>query len=186
MIENVKKQKIYVVISQTGTLPSKIIKKFTGAEYNHSSISLDSELKTMYSFARKFTYNPFWAGFVVESPNEGTFKRFSETKVVVLSIQVDEKQYKEIKRFLQEMYHNRNNYHYNYCGLMFAAFGICYRKRNHYYCSEFIKELLMRFKIARKEQFADITKPMDFLNSLDGKIVYCGKLRNYCIDSCTA
>ena len=74
-------RQLYIVISQTGTLLSRILKQITGAEYNHASISLSRDLERMYSFGRRHPYNPFWGGFVIESPRTGTFKRFSETKV---------------------------------------------------------------------------------------------------------
>ena len=79
-MSNQNKQ-LYIVISQTGTLLSRILKQITGAEYNHASISLSRDLERMYSFGRRHPYNPFWGGFVIESPRTGTFKRFSETKV---------------------------------------------------------------------------------------------------------
>ena len=71
-------RQLYIVISQTGTLLSRILKQITGAEYNHASISLSRDLERMYSFGRRHPYNPFWGGFVIESPRTGTFKRFSE------------------------------------------------------------------------------------------------------------
>ena len=43
-MSNQNKQ-LYIVISQTGTLLSRILKQITGAEYNHASISLKSEAK---------------------------------------------------------------------------------------------------------------------------------------------
>ena len=54
----------------------------------------------MYSFGRRHPYNPFWGGFVIESPRTGTFKRFSETKVLVLSVSVTEEQHAELKEML--------------------------------------------------------------------------------------
>jgi hypothetical protein len=72
-------QTIYIVISQTGTALSRILKFVTGAKYNHASISLVPDLSTMYSFGRLHPRNPFLGGFVVESPHSGTFKRFSGT-----------------------------------------------------------------------------------------------------------
>ena len=73
-MSNQNKQ-LYIVISQTGTLLSRILKQITGAEYNHASISLSRDLERMYSFGRRNPYNPFWGGFVIESPRTGTFKR---------------------------------------------------------------------------------------------------------------
>ena len=57
---------IYIVLSHTGTVLSRLIKTFTRAEYSHVSISLDKNLEKMYSFGRINPYNPFYAGFVHE------------------------------------------------------------------------------------------------------------------------
>ena len=72
--------KIYIVASQTGTVPSRLIKRVTRARFNHVSISLDEQLDTMYSFARRHPYNPVWGGYVKESPLTGTFARFPKTQ----------------------------------------------------------------------------------------------------------
>ena len=101
-MSNQNKQ-LYIVISQTGTLLSRILKQITGAEYNHASISLSRDLERMYSFGRRHPYNPFWGGFVIESPRTGTFKRFSETKVLVLSVSVTEEQHAELKEMLDDV-----------------------------------------------------------------------------------
>ena len=47
---------VYVVVSQTGTILSLMLKFFTKAKYNHASISLDNKLDEMYSFGRKYPY----------------------------------------------------------------------------------------------------------------------------------
>jgi len=90
---NTQHKQIYIVVSQTGTILSRILKRITGAEYNHASLSFSPDLLTMYSFGRMHPYNPVWGGFVKESPNSGTFKRFSGTRVVVLSITVSQEKY---------------------------------------------------------------------------------------------
>ena len=179
MSENQKTKKIYIIVTQTGTILSRILKRTTGAKYNHVSISLDSSLRTMYSFGRKYTYIPFLGGFVTESPFYGTFKRFSETEAVVIAVEVEEKIYYEMEKFLHTMYTYRMSYHYNYLGLLLAAFRICYKKPKHYYCSEFVKDMLVRFDIVEKGRFQDITQPIHFLNLAIGGVVYRGKLRCY-------
>lgn len=170
---------IYIVISQTGTLLSRILKIVTHKEYNHVSVSLEPNLKKMYSFGRKNPYNPFWGGFVLESPYTGTFKRFSKTKVVVLSVPTNQLNYHSMQMFLENMYRNKHIYCYNYIGLMLAAFRICYKHRNHYYCSEFVKDILLKFKIVDGRQFTDITHPMQFLHLQGGRVIYKGKLKNF-------
>lgn len=172
-------QQIYIVISQTGTLLSRILKIVTHKEYNHVSVSLEPNLDKMYSFGRKNPYNPFRGGFVQESPHAGTFKRFSETKVVVLAVQTSKLNYHSMQMFLENMYRNKHIYCYNYIGLMLAAFRICYTHKNHYYCSEFVRDLLLKFKVVDDQEFSPITHLMQFLHLNDAKVVYKGKLKNF-------
>ena len=72
-------KKVYIVLTYTGTIISKIIKSYTKDEFSHVSIALDIELKHMYSFGRLNPYTPLWAGFVQEYIHKGTFKRFYKT-----------------------------------------------------------------------------------------------------------
>ena len=93
--------KIYIVLTYTGTLLSKIIKTYTKDEFSHVSISLDEELKQMYSFGRLNPYNPFIGGFVHEGINTGTFRRFIKTKTEIYSLEVNEDQYNSIERIIR-------------------------------------------------------------------------------------
>lgn len=174
-----KKQKIYIVVSQTGTILSKVIRVVTGDTYNHASISLDSRMENMYSFGRRHPYNPVWGGFVQESPNSGTFKRFAETQAVILSLSVDEEQYRRIGKFLERMYKNRKIYHYNYIGLFLALFHKPYHHKNWYYCSEFVQEVLEQSGVVTKEMFEEIIKPMHFLKLPEASVIYRGRLADY-------
>lgn len=170
---------IYIVISQTGTALSRILKFITGAKYNHASISLVPDLEVMYSFGRTNPYNPFHGGFVVESPHHGTFKRFSGTKVEVLSIHVSEGQYINLGQMLEGMVKHKKNYHYNYVGLFLAGAKIHYRRANTYYCSEFVKEMLVRNGIRSARSLDDIIEPMQFLTLPDANHVFSGRLKDY-------
>lgn len=174
-----KKKKIYIVITQTGTLLSRVIGLVSGAEYNHASISLAADLRTMYSFGRLNPYNPFWGGFVEESPHAGTFLRFSETRAMVLSVSVSEEQYDAIRGQLIRMMHQRRLYRYNYIGLGLAAFGICYTKAGCFYCSEFVREMLEEGRMSGCEQLDSIVHPIHFLELPDAHLIYRGRLREY-------
>lgn len=170
---------IYIVISQTGTILSRILKIITGAKYNHASISLARDLQTMYSFGRLWAYNPFLGGFVQESLRYGTFRRFKNAEAVVAAIPVTEECYQQMQEFLDNMYVDRKNYHYNYIGLFLAGVKIQYCSKNTYYCSEFVKDVLIRFEIMEERQFEPIVQPIHILEQLQDYVVYRGKLRNY-------
>lgn len=170
---------VYIVISQTGTLLSRLLKLVTKAEYNHASISLVPDLSTMYSFGRKHPYNPFWAGFVTESARFGTFKRFSRTRIVVLDIAVSEEQYLAIQRRIQTMLILKQHYHYNYLGLWLAGLRICYRQKRCFYCSEFVKDLLEKQDIHGVRQMHPIVQPIHFLSLPTAKQIFAGLLQDY-------
>lgn len=172
-------RQIYLVVSQTGTCISSLLKIITGAEYNHVSVSLCEDLSAMYSFGRRHPYNPFWGGFVLESPRTGTFKRFPQTEAAVVRLEVTPDQYRGIQSCLAAMYQRRMEYRYNYLGLVLAGLRIRYRRRNRYYCSEFVKELLTRYEVIGDEETEPITQPIQFLYLKNGRMVYRGKLRCY-------
>ncbi len=170
---------LYIVVTQSGSALSGFLKHVTGAPYNHVSISLEDDLSEMYSFGRLHPYNPLNGGFVMESPHFGTFKRFAGTDALVLCKQITEEQYDDIKSFLETMYKNKHRYRYNTIGLILAAFGIIYHDEDRFYCSEFVREVLVRFQVESALQFPDIVKPIDFLQIKDTREIYRGKLRNF-------
>lgn len=176
--ENGENKKVYIVLSQTGTTLSRILKFITRAPYNHSSIALTEDLQTMYSFGRVNPYNPFIGGFVQESPAHGTFKRFKNTRIMVLETEISAKAHEELGRLLHEMLKEKARYHYNYLGLFLAAIRVHREKRNCYYCSEFVKAMVVRMGLPGAEEIPAIVKPMHFL-TVPHKTVYIGKLQEY-------
>jgi len=172
-------EQIYIVISQTGTIFSRLLKIITGEEYNHVSIGLSKDLHCMYSFGRLNPYYPFWGGFVIESPNWGTFKRFFNTKVIVLALNVGEDKFKAISERIEDMSLNRKKYHYNYMGIFFAKFNKTVKRNNYYYCSEFIRDILVQTDIDGAQNIPEIAHPMNFLKIPSTSIVYKGKLKDY-------
>lgn len=175
---------IYIVVSQTGTILSRLLRLFTKAEYNHVSIALDENLDHMYSFGRTNPYNPIIGGFVSESPKFGTFKRFYKTRVVILSVVITIEQFNKLKSCMEHMFEKKNKYKYNYLGLLLAGAHINYRSVRRYYCSEFAKEMLTRFGIITEEMLPKIVKPIDFLclgNITNCKVIYRGNLQEYAL-----
>ena len=158
---------------------SRALKFFTRAEYNHASISLSPTLDKMYSFGRLNPYNPFRGGFVEEGKDIGTFKRFNQTKALVLELKVSEEDYNSIKFFINYLLENRKSFHYNYWGIFLACFKKDLAPKNRFYCSQFVKKCLTLFKIDNSESLPAVIKPIDFLKLNNKNIVYKGYLRNY-------
>ena len=171
-------EKIYIILSQTGTLLSRIIKMYTKAEYGHVSLSLDKELNEMYSFGRLNAYNPFIGGFVREGINFGTFKRFKNTQVEIYSIEVTKDQYNLIKEEIEIIKNNKFNYRFNFTGLLCAGINYKLKRKNAFYCAEFVKYLVDKANL--ELELPEIIKPIDFkIKAKDKELMYKGALKNY-------
>lgn len=170
-------KKIYIILTHTGTVLSRIIKKYTKDEFSHVSIALDEELNKMYSFGRLNPYNPFYAGFVHEYINEGTFKRFYKTRAKIYFLEISDNQYEEISKNIIEFEQNKNKYKFNIVGLFAVGIHKRIQKENRFYCAEFVKYILEKSGVDTK--LPEIIKPEDF-KKLEGlKEIYSGLLRQY-------
>lgn len=169
----------YIVLSQTGTVLSCILKVITGDEYNHASISPYKDLHKMYSFGRKHPYNPFWGGFVVESKDFGTFKRFSKTRAQVLAVPMEEEKHQALSEMLETMAADPKKYHYNYLGLTLAALRIHKKWDNYFYCSEFVKEMLCRQQVEGALELPSIIHPVHFCALPSACTIYRGVLKDF-------
>ncbi len=170
-------KKIYIALTHTGTMLSKIIKTYTKDEFSHVSISLDVELKEMYSFGRLNPYNPFWGGFIHEYIDKGTFKRFYKTKAKVYSLEVTEEQYEVIQNSIEQFKNNKEKYKFNIIGLFAAGFNKKIGIDNSFYCAEFVKYVMEKAGIDTK--LPETVKPEDFKKIEGLQEIYAGLLRKY-------
>lgn len=169
-------KKIYIVLTYTGTILSKIVKVYTRREFSHVSIALDEDLKEMYSFGRINAYNPFWVGFVHEDVNKGTFKRFKKTKARVYSLTVKDEQYEKVKEVIRDIQNNKLDYNFNILGLLGVVINYKVKRERYFYCAEFVKYVLEQSNIC---YLPDIVKPEDFKEIDNLNVVYNGQLREY-------
>ena len=170
-------KQIYFVLTDTGTILSRIVKHFMKDEYGHISISLDKELQRMYSFGRLNPYNPFWGGFVHEYINKGTFKRFHNTKARVIVLNITEEQYKKLEEVISYIKNNRNDFKFNVWGLFAIYFNKKIRKENYFYCAEFVKYVTENSNIDLN--LPELIRPENFKEINGGKVIYKGLLKEY-------
>lgn len=171
-------QYVYIIVSQTGTILSRMLKLLTNDKYNHASIAFDPALKTMYSFGRLHAYNPFLAGLVRESLHHGTFHRFKNTDAMILTLAVDPKTHAQMLSDVRAMYRDKKNYRYNYLGLCYAFFGVKKQYDRSFYCSEFVEHMLKKYQLAAFDPEA-IIRPMDLCAIRGGNVIYRGRLQDF-------
>lgn len=173
------KRNVYIIVTQTGTAFSRLLKLFTRAPYNHVSISLDSELGVMYSFARRELHRPWIAGLIREHPLEGMFFIKQDTQCRVYRLPVTEEQYQTVVGLLQQFMNNYERYRYNFLGLPLILFGIPMDRESHYACSQFVAFLLQKAGILFEDVHYSLVKPYDFCRQDAFELVYEGRLQDY-------
>lgn len=170
---------IYIMLTNTGTLFTKMIQTYTRAPYNHASISFNKELSEMYSFGRKNPNNPLNGGFVKEDIQTGTFSKYPGTTCVIYELQATERQIEKMKRVLRVFIQKDKKYLYNLLGVIGIALKEPVEFSNSYFCSQFVAEILQRSGIRLWNKLPALVTPDDFRQCDRLKLVYEGKLSEY-------
>ena len=173
-------KKVYLVLTDTGTTFSKMIRKHTGDKYNHISISLREDLSEMYSFGRRNAYIFFYGGFVIEKPRHGTFKRFNKTSALVFELPVEDDAYAIIEDMIQHFISERKRFGYNIRGIFKARKNVNYQGSfRRFYCSQFVSHLLVCARVIPEDFFGGVPTPTKFSMIPSLKPLYEGLLWDY-------
>lgn len=170
-------RKVYVLLTDTGTVLTKMIKLYTKKPHNHASIALDDQLWDVYSFGRKRPRNPFLAGFVRENIRGGIFRN---ADCAIYCCTISEIQYDTICRKINEIEKNKGEYRYNLLGLFAVMFNLELDRKNAFFCSHFVAALLEESGVKiNKQKPLSLVTPDDIKESTSLELVYEGKLSSY-------
>lgn len=172
-----REKKIYILLTDTGTILTRLIKSYTKKPYNHASIAFDAELIEVYSFGRKTAKNPFIGGFVKEDIHSVLFRQ-ADCAIYSLSITNDE--FQKMYRYIQEIASKKENYRYNFIGLFGVLFKKPIKRKNAFFCSQFVASVLKESKfIDFEEKDLSLVKPSDLTYSANFQLVFKGRLKDY-------
>lgn len=140
-------KKIYIVMTYTGTVLSYLIKNVTKTPYAHVSISLNENLRPMYSFGRLNPKTPIFAGFVEENINEGLYALRPNTMCRVYSLKVTNNQYNSLQKNINIISDNRKKYSYDVKALVSVPLNRAKKRDYRYVCSHFVADMLSKSDI---------------------------------------
>lgn len=175
--ENMKE--VYILLSQTHTVPSRLIKLYTKNPYSHASIAFDERLDEMYSFARRGIWNPFNAGFIREYIHTGIFGRNVSTRCILYRLKVTDEQYSKMREIINEFNSDRMSYSYNYTGVIGVAFGYPVTKNKKFFCSQFVAYVLKNSGVEISKKIPALVTPRDIAKYDKLEVIYTGLLRDY-------
>ena len=172
-----KKRTIYIIVTRTNTIPSRVIRAWTKSSYNHVSLSFDGELTDMVSFGRLYPSFPIPGGFVHEGRNKGFFRRFQDTQCRVYQKEVSEREYRTFLRLLRRFHQRR--FKFNNLGLITLMAGIPLERDNAYFCSQFCGKMLVESGIYDFNKPFGLLRPSDFCGLEGFTLLYEGRLRSF-------
>jgi hypothetical protein len=174
-MSGMQEKNIYLVFSKTGTWLSRVISLVSRVKYAHSSLSFDPSFTEMYSFGRINPDNPFSGGLVVENLYEGVYKKFPRCECIIYKIGVTAEQYSALKEQVEHFLRNREKYKYNFLGLFCVLLNRPLKRKYHYFCSQFVAEVLINSHILTSEKRPELITSKDLQMYMQDKdLIYEG------------
>lgn len=173
---------VYVVLINGNSPVSAMIRRLTHAEFTHASISFDSSLTKMYSFAGKDLENKLQAligGFKLENIKD---KFYTENKIpyAVYIVPSTKGAVKRMKKRLDYFIQHETKFRFDYLGLVKNFFKIPDNPENTWFCSRFVADILNAGNPDKKliDQ-PSLYRPEDFKSAGFAQFVDSGLAANY-------
>lgn len=163
-------RKIYVLLTRFPGRSSMIIGMLTRFYYTHASIGLEEDMDTFYSFLGK--------GFVVEKVSRYVRPGRAPFPCQLYEMEVPEQVYQTIKRLLALFQENKTTMRYAKIGVALSLMRIPYKRRNEYFCSQFVAELLDHCQAIQLQKNSALFHPGDFRRMPGMHLHFQGNLRD--------
>lgn len=154
---------IYILLTKSNTLLSRIVHFITSDTYTHVSIAFDEELQTVYSSSRKNGRTLFPAGPCRENLHGGYYKSHSQIPCSVYKLQVSDEAYENAKQEVEQIMADSDRYHFNIIGLLLCRFNIPYHRKHYFFCSQFVGEILHRSRALTLPKDTSLMRPSDYM-----------------------
>ena len=167
---------LYIFLTRSGTLLSNLVYQMTGAQYTHISLAFDEDLSTLYSSTRKNGYTMFPAGPSREYLNRGVFRLREDIPCALYALEVTDEAYARARRRTQHMMHHGELYRFNSLGLLLCWLHIRWQRRRHYFCSQFVSEVLQKSGALELPKPSTLMHPGDYTRLPQLRCLYRGTL----------
>ena len=167
---------LYLVLTRSTSVVSRLIHLATDADYTHISLAFDKDLGCLYSSGRKNGKTMFPAGPCKESFKNDFYKN-GRIPCKVYELPVSDEVYDLAKQEVEEILRNADEYHYNIIGLLLCRMQISLNREHHFFCSQFVSEVLERSNALNLPKASSLMSPCDYMKLPQLKCCFEG-----CID----
>lgn len=149
-------KEISILLTKYTDWISSLVWHFCGG-YTHASISLGDEPGIYYSFN--------YRGFAVETIEK--HKRRGVRYSRCYRIQISDKAYQMIQKKIWGFMKDRNTYKYTRFGVFCCVCHIPFRWKKHYFCSQFVAELLDQSGAVELDRTSSLFLPNHFIEVME-------------------
>ena len=153
---------IYILLTRSGTILSNFEHLTTTDTYTHASIAFDENLETLYSSSRKNGRTTFPAGPCTERLDSGYYQGHDQIPCAVYELQVSDEAYENAKLEVARIMEKAGEYHFNIIGLLLCQMNIPCRRKRHFFCSQFVSEVLSRSHALELPKDTSLMRPSDY------------------------
>lgn len=167
---------IYILLTRSQTILSRLVHLSTGDAYTHASIAWDDELTTLCSFARRHSSLPLPAGLVHEELCGGYYDLHRYMPCALLRLSVADETHRLLRERIEEMFTDAARYRYSVAGLLCCRAGRELERDGRCFCSQFVAGMLEKCGAAALDKPASLMRPEDLLHLPGIQIVHTGRL----------
>jgi len=168
-------RKIYILLTKFPDFWSKVVRASTGYGYSHTSIGLEEDLNTFYSFVCK--------GFIVEKITRYVKPDREPFPCEMHELEVTEDVYQRIKGELMAFVARQDELAYTKWGTFLCIMRLPYWGKQRYFCSYFVASILEKAEAITLRKHRTRYLPGDFRKHQNIKCCYkgdlAGMIRNY-------
>ena len=162
------KKNIYVLLMRMPDSISKALSLWMRFHYTHVSIGLEEDLEHFYSFG--------YSGFRVESVERFNRSAKGPFPCALYEIPVSEKTYDRVKKQLMSFVEKKEQLHFTLFGVALSLCKIRHKFEDHYFCSQFVSEVLHDCEVLPQHKHSSLFMPCDFSKQKELRLVFQGML----------
>lgn len=139
---------------------------YTRFPYSHASVGFEDDMDTFYTFVSK--------GFLVESIRRYEKSGRPSFPCALYEISVPEKTYNNVKALVMTYKARKEQLKYSTLGLVLCFLRIPYKRKNRYFCSQFVAEVLHKAQVLRLKKKSTLYFPKDISRHKELKLIFMG------------
>ncbi len=142
-------KKVTVLLTRYSDWISNFVYHIAGHGYTHASLGLEDEPGVYYNFNYK--------GFCVETLEK--HRRRGVEKSMSCEVEVSDEAYQRMQEQIEQFKKRRAELNYTRIGVAFCLMHLPFRWKGHYFCSQFVAELLQVTGAVKMKKRAELYLP---------------------------